>query len=179
MTSSFGPLSKTTTTANCSSSSLLVVTLTQHLAPHSPSPLLTTSTPLPSLFTLNIFMSLHSEHLINFWLRIALASASAPPQGASTRPRVPYCPPKHDGLSTLLVLLLIAFHGPLLTTSSPLPSPLLLVISSNPLSLSPSWPAINFYLISRITSAHLTSNSMLCDNTLLCPGTLFSSPMGS
>ena len=64
-------------------------------------------------------------------------------------------------------------------TFSHLPSPLLLVISSNLPSLSPSWPAINFYLISRITSAHLTSNSMVCDNTLLCPRTLFSSPMGS
>ena len=56
MASSFVPLSRTTTTAICSSNSLLVITLTQQLAPHSPSlPLLTTSTPLPSLFTENFY----------------------------------------------------------------------------------------------------------------------------
>ena len=38
---------------------------------------------------------------------------------------------------------------------------------------------MNFYLISQITSAHLTSNSMLCDNKLLCPRTLFRSPISS
>ena len=37
----------------------------------------------------------------------------------------------------------------------------------------------NFYLINQMTSAHLTSNSMLCDNTFLCPRTLFSSPISS
>ena len=116
---------------------------------------------------------------MEFWLQIALIQLAPLPKGASTRPRVPYCSPHHNELATLLVPLLITVHGPLLTTSSPLPSSLLLVISSNPPSLSPSWPAINFYLISRITSEHLTSNSMLCDNTLLCHRTLFSSPMGS
>ena len=75
--------------------------------------------------------------------------------------------------------LALLLFGALLTTSLHLPSPLLLVISSNLLSLSPSWPAINFYLIRRITSTHLTINSMLCGNTLLCPRTLFSSHMGS
>ena len=75
--------------------------------------------------------------------------------------------------------LALLLFGALLRTSSHLPSPLLLVISSNLPSLSPNWPAINFYLISQITSAHLTGNSMLYDNTLLCPRTLFSSPMGS
>ena len=38
---------------------------------------------------------------------------------------------------------------------------------------------MNFYLISQITSAHLTSNSMLCDSTFLCPRMLFSSPISS
>ena len=38
---------------------------------------------------------------------------------------------------------------------------------------------MNFYLISQMTFAHLTSNSMLCDNTFLCPRTLFSSPISS
>ena len=75
-------------------------------------------------------------------------------------------------------ILHFSYVNALLTTWH-LPSPLLLVISNNLPSLSPSWPDMNFYLISRITSAHLTSNSMLCDNTLLCPRTLFSSPMGS
>ena len=38
---------------------------------------------------------------------------------------------------------------------------------------------MNFYLINQITSAHLTSNSMLCDNTFLCPRRLSSSPISS
>ena len=36
---------------------------------------------------------------------------------------------------------------------------------------------MNSYLINQITSAHLTSNSMICDNTFLCPRTLSSSPI--
>ena len=52
MASSFLPLSRTTTTAICSPSNLLVATFTQHLASHptSGSPL-TTSLPLPSPLT--------------------------------------------------------------------------------------------------------------------------------
>ena len=84
---------------------------------------------------------------MGFWLRIALIQLAHLPKGASTRPRVPYCSPQHNGLATLLELLLIAVRDPLLTTSSHLPSPLLLVISSNLPSLSPTWPAINSYLI--------------------------------
>ena len=76
-------------------------------------------------------------------------------------------------------ILHFSYVNALLKTSSHLPSPLLVVISSNLPSLSPIFPDMNFYLISQITSAHLTSNSMLCDNTLLCPRTLFTSPMGS
>ena len=53
------------------------------------------------------------------------------------------------------------------------------VIRSNLPYLSPSKPGMNFYLICQMTSAHLTSNSMLCDNTLLCPRRLFSSPISS
>ena len=45
----FLPLPRTTPTAVCSSSNLLVATFTQHLASHPTSaPLLTTSSPLPS-----------------------------------------------------------------------------------------------------------------------------------
>ena len=52
MASSFLPLSRTTTTAICSSSNFLVATFTQHLASHPTSgSLLTTSSPLPSLLT--------------------------------------------------------------------------------------------------------------------------------
>ena len=52
MASLFSPLIGTTTTAVCSSSNLLVATLTQHLASHPTSaPLLTTSSPLPSPLT--------------------------------------------------------------------------------------------------------------------------------
>ena len=38
---------------------------------------------------------------------------------------------------------------------------------------------MKFYLIIQMTSAHLTSNNMLCDNTFLCPRRLFSSPISS
>ena len=52
-------------------------------------------------------------------------------------------------------------------------------IRSNLPYLSRSKPGMNFYFISQMTFAHLTSNSMLCDSTFLCPGTLFSSPISS
>ena len=38
---------------------------------------------------------------------------------------------------------------------------------------------MNIYLLSQMTFAHLTRNSMPCDNTFLCPRTLFSSPISS
>ena len=115
-------------------------------------PLLTTSSPLPGLLLTRLSLRFH--HLLVLsksacYSRLSNATSCASPFGA------------------------------LLKTSSHLPSPLLLVISSNLPFLSPRCPVIKFYLISRITSTHLTSNSMLCDNTLLCPRTLFSSPMGS
>ena len=53
------------------------------------------------------------------------------------------------------------------------------LIRSNLPCLSPSRPGTSFYLISRITSAHLTRNIMLCDKTFLCPKTLVSSPISS
>ena len=53
------------------------------------------------------------------------------------------------------------------------------LIRSNLLCLSPSKPGMNFYLLNQITSAHITSNNMLCDNTFLCPRRLFSSPISS
>ena len=53
------------------------------------------------------------------------------------------------------------------------------LIRSNLLCLSPSKLGMNFYLINQMTSAHLTSNSMVCENTFLCPRRLFSSPISS
>ena len=64
-----------------------------------------------------------------------------------------------------------------LASSEPCPDGHL--IRSNLLYLSPSKQGMNFYLIKQMTSAHLTSNSMLCDNTFLCPRRLFSSPIRS
>ena len=55
-------------------------------------------------------------------------------KGASTKPRVLYCSPKQIGLATLLVVLLIAVRGPLVTTTTLLPGPL---ITRLPLEISP------------------------------------------
>ena len=86
MASSFLPLSRTTTTAICSSSNLLVATFTQHLASHPTSwPLLTTSLPLPS-------------------------------------PLIVTSHPDQKGLMPLLALLLISIRDALLTTYALLPS---------------------------------------------------------
>ena len=105
MASSFLPVSRTTTTAICTSSNLLVITFTQHLASHPTSgSLLTTSSPLPSLLVV-------TSH------------------------------PDQKGLTPLLALLLITVRRHLLTTSSRLPSQLLtrhLLESHHLLALSKS-----------------------------------------
>ena len=80
MASFFSPLSRTTTAAICSTSSLLVTTFTQHLASHPTSaPLLATSLPLPS-------------------------------------PLIVTSHPDQKGLTPLLALLLVSIRDALLTT---------------------------------------------------------------
>ena len=99
MASSFLPLSRTTTTAICSSSNLLVATLTQHIASHPTSgSLLTTSSPLP----------------------IPLIVTSHPDQ---------------KRLMPLLALLLISIRDALLTTYALLPSHLSVLSSRIPQAL--------------------------------------------
>ena len=86
MASFFSPLSRTTTTAICSSSNLLGATFTQHLASHPTfAPLLTTSSPLPS-------------------------------------PLIVTSHPDQEGLTPLLALLLISISDARLTTHALLPS---------------------------------------------------------
>ena len=154
MASSFLPLSRTTTTAICSSNSLLVITLTQQLAPHSPLLPLLTTTPLPSLFTLKLFMP-----KINFWLRIALASISelhqsvpAPHPGCSTS----HQPQKE--LTPLLALLLISIRDAFLTTYTLLPSHLLKPLITNTSSfhtlIRSSWNSEDIYCRNRVLATN-------------------------
>ena len=79
MASSFLPLPRTARVVICTPSSLLVTTLTQHLASHP------RSAPLLKLLRLYQIPSLHSHHLtfmpeFDFWEAIALTQASAPHQ---------------------------------------------------------------------------------------------------
>ena len=86
------------------------------------------------------------------------------------------CYSKWGNATSCASLMLIHFHDFLASTRPCLASHL---IRSNLPYLSPSKLGMNFYLISQMTFAHLTSNSMLCDNTFLCPRRLFSSPISS
>ena len=94
-----------------------------------------------------ILIILNSENFycrkMEFWLRIALIQLAHLPKGASTQPRVPYCSPQQNGLATLVALLLVAVRDPLLTTSSPLPGPLLtrLSLRFHHLPVLSKWPA--------------------------------------
>ena len=65
-----------------------------------------------------------------------------------------------------LLLCWCTSHDFLASTTSCLASHL---IRSNLPYLSPSKPSMNFYLISQMTSAHLTSNSMLCTTPSCVP----------
>ena len=104
-----------------------------------------------------------------------ISMASAPHQRCQHPSKGALRSPQQNGLTTLLALLLFAVRG-LASTRPYLAGH---IIRSNLPYLSPSKQGMNFYLISQMTFAHLTSNSMLCDNTLLCPRTLFSSPISS
>ena len=108
-------------------------------------PLLTTSTPLPSLFTLKLLMP-----KINFWQRTALVSTSAPHQ--SVPAPHPGCSTSHQPqkeLTPLLALLLISIRGAFLTTYASLPGHLLKTLITNTSSfhtlIRSSWNSEIFY----------------------------------
>ena len=90
---------------------------------------ITTHVFLPSHLSGTLITNASSSHIHHSELYIFLLQLAHLPRGASTRPRVPYCLPQHNGLATLLAILLIAVRDPLLTTSSPLKGSLLTRLS--------------------------------------------------